>query len=132
MFKTKRRQTSAVAFLIVDSLCVCAGFLWVQEVLWHMFNLDTLKTPIKDKEPLCIRVPFLEHEFRNVEPMSLLRDMPAPRIMKTHLSYNFLEKQFGNLKDKVSERRLTLSSSVSALHHSIWVSQSGISFIVTS
>ncbi|ELT98967.1 hypothetical protein CAPTEDRAFT_219198 [Capitella teleta] len=78
-----------------------SGFLWVQEALWHAHNMDTLAVPIKDKSPLCIRLPFLEHEFRNVEPMSLLKDMESPRIMKTHLEYKHLQKQMEGFEDKI-------------------------------
>ena len=72
----------------------------MQEVLWHLHNLDTLDVPVEKKEALACRVPFLEHVFKMNDPRSL-SSFPSPRLLKTHLSYKYWEDNLAPVKKQV-------------------------------
>ena len=87
--------------LILTWYCpLFVGFFWIQEMVYHLLHQDTLDTPIKEKDALANRLPFLEHEFRNTDPLTLLEDMPRPRAMKSHLPPQFFGKQLGENRNK--------------------------------
>ena len=68
-----------------------------------------------------MRVPFLEHEFRNKKPSVILNSYPKPRLLKTHLPYSFLKKQLEPLKDKVKVILWTLEPKGSiGNYHNFW------------
>ena len=89
--------TQRVSFIIY---IYSIGFNWIQEVLWHLHNLDTLNIPVSEKEVLACRVPFLEHLFKTQDPRSLV-NFPSPRLLKTHLSYRYWADNLHPVKDKL-------------------------------
>ena len=85
------------------------GFIWLQEVLWFLHNQKELnKLNTSKTEPLAFRVPFLEHEFRNIEPLTLLKKYPSPRLMKSHLSRHHLEKQMEDVSLSESKQHINI------------------------
>lgn len=98
-----------------------SSFFWLQEVIWHLHNLDTVDVPIAQKPALATRLPFLEHEFKNADPAKILNAYKPPRLIKSHLPYRLLEKQLRGVEDKVKIILWTLDpKDVVPNYHNMW------------
>lgn len=86
-----------------DVLITCypaSGIRWLQETVWLMHNPDKLDSK-EEKESIGKRIPFIEHQWFDIDPDELLRDSTPPRVFKTHVPADFIEHHFTQNKVKV-------------------------------
>ncbi|XP_069768983.1 sulfotransferase 1B1-like [Narcine bancroftii] len=78
-----------------------AGTTWVQEIVDSILHDGVVSQC--DRGPMPNRIPFLEFKERGKQRpgMQKLREMPPPRVIKTHLPFSLLPKSFLEQRCKV-------------------------------
>ena len=59
----------------------------MQEIVWQIYNEGAISS-----EHIMQRVPFLEASTGDKMPLPELKNLPSPRLIKSHLSYNTTPK----------------------------------------
>ncbi len=76
------------------------GTTWMQAIL-HLLNTpEDVETEQLSVAPFDV-APFLENCFPKPRPIDVLKDMPSPRMIKTHIPYFLLQRALAGVKVKV-------------------------------